>query len=68
MLTINADEHPLMKRMHKPDPAYGPDEQDKRSVVSIELEDLDAWLNGSSEDALKLIRAPSEEYITASPL
>lgn len=33
MLTVNADAHPPMHRMHKPDPAFGPDEQDKCSVV-----------------------------------
>lgn len=68
MLTINADHHPIMNRMHKPDPAYGPDDQDKRSVVAIELDDIDVWLNGSNDEALQLIRAPSEEYIAASPL
>lgn len=31
MLTINADHHPLMSRMHKPDPKLPPDQQDKRS-------------------------------------
>ena len=39
MLTINADDHPLMRRMHKPDPKFAPDQQDKRSVVTIEMED-----------------------------
>ena len=28
MLTLNADHHPLMSRMHKPDPKLGPDQQD----------------------------------------
>lgn len=36
MLTINADAHPLMGRMHKPDPKLGPDQQDRRSVIPIE--------------------------------
>ena len=31
MLTMNADAHPLMRRMHKPDPKLAPHEQDKRS-------------------------------------
>ncbi len=67
MLTINADHHPIMNRMHKPDPAYGPDDQDKRSVVSIELEDLDTWLTGSIEEASQLIRVPSVDCISAEP-
>ena len=33
MLTLNADEHALMRRMHKPVPKAGPDAQDKRSVI-----------------------------------
>ena len=63
MLTLNADIHPLMNRMHKPDPKLGPDRQDKRSVVPIELEDVDAWLNGSPEAAAALVRlAPAQVF------
>ncbi|MEJ8852178.1 hypothetical protein [Variovorax rhizosphaerae] len=47
MLTLNADAHPLMNRMHKPDPKVGRDEQDKRSVVPIERGDVDQWLEGT---------------------
>lgn len=36
-LTINADDHPLMRRFHKPD-------DEKRSLVVIRREDYDAWL------------------------
>ena len=43
MLTVNADSHPLMNRMHKPDPKYAHNEQDKRSVVSIERHESDQW-------------------------
>jgi hypothetical protein len=41
MLTLNADHHPLMNRMHKPDPKLGPEQQDKRSVFGIELDDVE---------------------------
>ena len=44
MLTINADRHPLMSRMHKPDPEPPADHQDKRSVIPIEPEDWDERL------------------------
>lgn len=67
MLTINADSHPLMSRMHKPDPKLGPDEQDKRSVVAIELSDVDQWLCGSLEEAHTLVRAPAMDHIDAAP-
>ena len=36
-ITINADEHPLMRRFHKPD-------DEKRSLVVLPAEDVDAWL------------------------
>jgi putative SOS response-associated peptidase YedK len=63
MLTPNADEHPLMSRMHKPDPKLGPEAQDKRNVVPIDLEDVDAWLHGNPEQARALIRlAPAEDF------
>ena len=29
MLTLNADAHPLMSRMHKPDPKYPPTQQEQ---------------------------------------
>ena len=50
MLTINADHHPLMRRMHKPDPQLPPDAQDKRSVIVLEQAELDRWLWGSMQD------------------
>ena len=68
MLTINADAHPLMRRMHKPDPKYGPDEQDKRSVVSIEQPDVDRWLHGKPEDVRPLVVPPAIELIDGTPV
>jgi putative SOS response-associated peptidase YedK len=68
MLTLNADIHPLMNRMHKPDPELRPDRQDKRSVVPIELDDVDAWLNGSQEAAAALVRLAPAEVFDAGPV
>ena len=68
MLTVNADEHPLMRRMHKPDPKYGPDEQDKRSVVAVEFADVDLWLNGKPEDVRHLVAPPSMDVIEGAPV
>ena len=68
MLTINADSHPLMSRMHKPDPKLAPDRQDKRSVVAIELEDVEMWLCGTAEEAAALIRPPDGRVLQAQPL
>ena len=61
MLTINADAHPLMNRMHKPDPNLPPDQQDKRSVIPIEAGDVDAWLAGTVAEAKALIRLSQPE-------
>jgi putative SOS response-associated peptidase YedK len=36
MITINCDGHPLLGRLHKPDPKLPDDAQDKRSVVPLE--------------------------------
>ena len=67
MLTMNADAHPLIPRMHKPDPKFAPQEQDKRSVVVIEATDFDVWLCGSIEDARALIRLAPVEVFEAGP-
>ena len=68
MLTINADAHPLMRRMHKPDPAFGPDNQDKRSVIPIEAQDVDTWLAGSVQEARALLRLAPVEVFDAGPV
>lgn len=68
MLTLNADACPLMSRMHKPDPRLGPDQQDKRSVVPIELAEVDRWLHGSPEDAQRLIHLTDAELFDAGPV
>lgn len=56
MLTINADAHPLMSRMHKPDPKRPPNMQDKRSVVPITRADVDTWLFAPLVEAAQLVR------------
>ncbi len=58
MLTVNADVHPLMSRMHKPDPKLPPDQQDKRSVIAIDDEDVDQWLAGTVQESMSLLHAP----------
>ncbi len=68
MLTLNADAHPLMSRMHRPDPKLAPDKQDKRSVVSIELQDADQWLHGTPDEARQLVRLTPVELFSAGPV
>lgn len=67
MLTMNADAHPLMSRMHKPDPKLGPHEQDKRSIIAIESADWHTWLQGPHEGAQALIRLTALEDFDAGP-
>lgn len=59
MLTMNADDHPLMRRMHKPDAKLPPDGQDKRSVVPLPVEAWDEWLARTVEQAQTLFRLPA---------
>ncbi|MDE2083096.1 MAG: SOS response-associated peptidase family protein [Burkholderiales bacterium] len=67
LLTINADGHPLMQRMHRPDPKRPPDRQDKRSVIPIEPEDADPWLFGTPAQASALLRLAPAELFQALP-
>lgn len=67
-LTVNANAHPMMSRMHRPDANLPVDAQDKRSVVAIEFGDVDRWLNGSVEDACSLMRPPDVDLIEAGPV
>jgi putative SOS response-associated peptidase YedK len=64
MLTQNCDAHPLLNLFHKPDPALPADKQDKRSVVAIERDHWDQWLNGSTDDAAALIQLSPRELFS----
>ena len=68
MLTINADSHPLMSRMHKPDPKLPADQQDKRSVIPIEQQDVDQWLAGTQKEASELLRLAPVSVFAAAPV
>lgn len=68
MLTLNADAHPLMNRTHRPDPKRPCHMQDKRSVVPIELEDVDAWLFGTPAEAQALVKVAPVAAFDAAPV
>lgn len=56
MLTRNCNEHPLLNRLHKPDPKLQPGEpEDKRAVVHVEPERWEAWLLGSEKQAREVL-------------
>ena len=59
MLTIDAYNHPVMKRMHKP-------EDEKRTVVPLRPALFNAWLNATPEEAQELLNLNSiPQLITA---
>ena len=49
MLTVNADGHPIFKRMHR-------SEEEKRMVVILDPSEYDDWLSCGIEDARKYFR------------
>ena len=67
MVTTNVDAHPLLRRLHRPDPDRPPDKQDKRAVVPIQTADLRAWLLGTHEEAARLVKVPDEGTYLAGP-
>ena len=61
MLTINADDHALMKHFHKPG-------DEKRSVVVLDPEDHEAWLHARTEaEARSLLQLFDAEAMVAVP-
>jgi hypothetical protein len=56
MITCNCDNHPLLGRLHKPDPKLAPDQQDKRSLAHIDPGNWDQWLHGTEAEARELIQ------------
>ncbi len=60
MLTINADEHPLMRRFHKPG-------DEKRMLVLLEPEQYQGWLEGALvNDPAVYQPYPSERLVAAA--
>ena len=58
MLTINADDHSLMRQFHKP-------EDEKRMVVVVPEDRYDAWLNAPLEASMDFMRAyPAERLLS----
>ena len=60
MLTVNADGHPVMQRMHKP-------EDEKRMVVILHPNDYAEWLSCPVEEASRFFRR-WEGVLLAEPL
>ncbi|MFQ2693142.1 SOS response-associated peptidase [Aeromonas caviae] len=61
-LTINADTHPLLRRMHKPG-------DEKRSLVIVSPDDYDAWLGCQDPELGRTYLAqPPIEQLTGMPM
>ena len=58
MLTINADDHPLMQRFHKPD-------DEKRMLVILPPDQYDAWLHCPVDAAAEFFNAYPAELLQA---
>lgn len=55
-------------RMHKPEPKLSSDQQDKRSVIPIEVQDVDQWSAGTVSEAKTLLQVPEVDVFRAAPL
>lgn len=58
MLTVNADQHPLMRRFHKPN-------EEKRSVVVIDPMQYLPWLTATHQEARHLLQCPAPDTLIA---
>jgi len=69
-ITINADDHPLMKHMHRPDPKRPPEMQDKRMVAILPAAQYSEWLDAPAERSMQFLRPyPAELMVmTAEPV
>lgn len=56
MLTINADDHPIMKHFHKP-------EDEKRSVAVLNEEQYLPWLNANAKDAREMLQIAPDGFL-----
>lgn len=61
ILTINAEDHPLMQQFHKPG-------EEKRMVVILAPQHYQDWLAAAPVDSLGFLRAwPAERLVTQTP-
>jgi len=60
MLTVNADQHPLMQRFHKPG-------DEKRMVVILEPQQYHDWMGGSLQDDAAVFAPYPADQLVAVP-
>lgn len=60
LLTVNADNHPLMRRMHRPG-------DEKRMLVIVPPAQCGAWLRATPDEASALVQAASAPDLVGEP-
>jgi len=60
LLTVNADDHPLMSRMHRPG-------QEKRMLALLDPAEYDEWLERPPNGAFELLREYPPELLLDEP-
>lgn len=60
MLTINATDHPVMNRFHRP-------EDEKRMVVILPEDQYDAWLDAKPTESMAFMQPYPAEAMIATP-
>lgn len=60
LLTVNADAHPVMRRMHRPG-------DEKRMLVVVPAASWCDWLDATPEQALSFMRCAGDEDLVAEP-
>lgn len=61
MLTINADDHEVMRHFHRP-------EDEKRSIVLVEDKDYIGWLNADQHEARCFLKMTPVGFLKSEPL
>lgn len=60
MLTINADNHSLMKHFHKP-------EDEKRSIVVLQDNEYSVWLKANQDQAHNMLTLAPDNFLICNP-
>lgn len=60
MLTINADNHPLVRRFHRP-------EDEKRMVIILRPDEYASWLHAPAEQIPSFLRQYPPDALSAEP-
>lgn len=67
MLTLNVDDHTLMREMHRPDLSRPPEKQDKRMVVILPEAQYAEWLDAPAERSKAFLHQYPAELLVATP-